>query len=164
MITIKFAKRKELDHLRQFLAGRQQDNPQDTIQVLDVVLRKSASKDHDIVEISLFHTDFERGPLGDGTEDFYEPKLLSEFVGEFLGKDMSRPLTDQDRIKLNFIDETGATKTVVQYFREKYNVQLHFLALPSVQAGTDAKPTYLPIEICWVIPGQRYALKLNEDK
>ena len=32
---------------------------------------------------------------------FYEPKLLSEFVGEFLGsRDMSRPLSDQERIKV----------------------------------------------------------------
>nr|GFA87361.1 PAZ domain-containing protein [Tanacetum cinerariifolium] len=102
-----------------------------------------------------------------------------EFVGEFLGREMSRPLSDQERIKvkralkgvrvevrrqnykrrykvqgltaqpisqLNFIDETGATKTVVQYFSEKYNVQLRFPALPAVQAGTDAKPTYLPME------------------
>ena len=44
-VTIKFAARKELDHLRQFLAGRQQDNPQETIQALDVVLRESASKE-----------------------------------------------------------------------------------------------------------------------
>ncbi|GJU46276.1 PAZ domain-containing protein, partial [Tanacetum coccineum] len=211
-VTIKVAARKELDHLRQFLAGRQQDNPQETIQALDAVFRE-------IVGRSLFHTDFGRGPLGDGIEyrkgfyqslrptqmglslnidvsarAFYESKLLSEFVGEFLGKDMSRPLADQDRIKvkralkrvrvevrrqdykrrykvqgltaqpisqLNFTDET-ATKTVVQYFREKYNVQLRFPALPAVPAGTDAKPTYLPMEICWVVPGQRYALKLNE--
>ncbi|GJY92239.1 PAZ domain-containing protein [Tanacetum coccineum] len=219
-VTIKFAARKELDHLRQFLAGRQQDNPQETIQALDVVLRESASKDREIVGRSLFHTDFGRGPLGDGIEywkgfyqslrptqmglslnidmsarAFYEPKLLSEFVGEFLQREMSRPLSDQERIKvkralkgvrvevrrqnykrrykvqgltaqpisqLNFIDETGATKTVVQYFKEKYNVQLRFPALPAVQAGTDAKPTYLPMEICWVVPGQRYTLKLNE--
>ncbi|GKG19450.1 PAZ domain-containing protein, partial [Tanacetum coccineum] len=53
-VTIKFAARKELDHLRQFLAGRQQDNPQETIQALDVVLRESASKDREIVGRSLF--------------------------------------------------------------------------------------------------------------
>ena len=35
------------------------------------------------------------------TRAFYEPKLLSEFVGEFLGsRDMSRPLSDQERIKV----------------------------------------------------------------
>ncbi|GKD43422.1 PAZ domain-containing protein, partial [Tanacetum coccineum] len=124
-VTIKFAARKELDHLRQFLAGRQQDNPQETIQALDVVLRESASKDREIVGRSLFHADFGRGPLGDGIEywkgfyqslrptqmglslnidmaarAFYEPKLLSEFVGEFLGREMSRPLSDQERIKV----------------------------------------------------------------
>nr|GEV41285.1 argonaute/Dicer protein, PAZ [Tanacetum cinerariifolium] len=63
---IKFAARKEFNHLRQFLAGRKQANPQETIQAPDVVLRESASKDREIVGRSLFHIDFERGPLGDG--------------------------------------------------------------------------------------------------
>ena len=31
---------------------------------------------------------------------FFEPKLLSECVREFLGRDMSRPLSDQERIKV----------------------------------------------------------------
>ncbi|GKA18396.1 RNA-directed DNA polymerase, eukaryota, reverse transcriptase zinc-binding domain protein, partial [Tanacetum coccineum] len=57
---------KELDHLRQFLAGRRQDYPQETIQALDVVLRVSAFKGHKIVGRSL--ADFGRGSLGDGIE------------------------------------------------------------------------------------------------
>lgn len=31
---------------------------------------------------------------------FYETKLVTEFVGEFLGKDLMRPLSDQERIKV----------------------------------------------------------------
>ncbi|GKC89966.1 ribonuclease H-like domain-containing protein [Tanacetum coccineum] len=166
-------KLKELDQLRQFLAGRQQDNPQETIQALDVVLRKSASKDRDIVGRSLFHTDFERGPLEDGIKywkGFYQILRPSQMgLVEVRRQNYKRRykvqgLTAQPISQLNFIDETGATKTVVRYFREKYNVQLCFPALPAVQDGTDANPTYLLMDICWVIPGQRYALKLNEDK
>ncbi|PWA91147.1 PAZ domain-containing protein [Artemisia annua] len=219
-VSIKFAAKKDLHHLREFLLGRQHDNPQETIQALDVVLRESASKKREIIGRSLFSPEFGIGPLGDGIEfwkgfyqslrptqmglslnidmsarAFYEEKLVSDFVGEFLGRDISRPLSDQERIKvkralrgvrvevhrkdymrrykvqavtaqpisqLSFVDETGVTKTVVQYFREKYNVQLRFVSLPAIQAGNDAKPIYLPMEICSIAKGQRYGLKLNE--
>lgn len=40
---MKFAATKDIDHLRQFLIGRQHDNPQETIQALDIVLREAAS-------------------------------------------------------------------------------------------------------------------------
>ncbi|GKE01350.1 PAZ domain-containing protein, partial [Tanacetum coccineum] len=54
-------------------------------------------------------------------------------------------LTAQPISQLNFIDEMGATKTIVQYFKEKYNVQPHF------QVGTDAKPPYLSMEVGYFI-------------
>nr|GEU40152.1 hypothetical protein [Tanacetum cinerariifolium] len=43
VVAVKFAATKDIDHLRQFLSGRQHDNPQETIQALDIVLRKAAS-------------------------------------------------------------------------------------------------------------------------
>ncbi|KAL8259865.1 hypothetical protein R6Q59_027818 [Mikania micrantha] len=221
-VNIKFAAKKDLHYLREFLGGRHHDCPQETIQALDVVLRESASNGREIVGRSLFSPEFGKGNLGDGIEywkgfyqslrptqmglslnidmsarAFYEPRLASDFVGEFLNKDISRPLTDQERIKvkralrgvrvevrrpdylrrykiqdltrqplnqLTFTDATGATISVVQYYREKYNIQLRFLLLPAIQSGTDAKPTYLPLEICWLAGGQRYASKLNEKQ
>lgn len=42
-ITIRIAGRTDFYHLQQFLLGRQRDMPQETIQVLDVVLRESPS-------------------------------------------------------------------------------------------------------------------------
>ncbi|KAI3683581.1 hypothetical protein L1987_84089 [Smallanthus sonchifolius] len=221
-VTIKFAAKKDLHYLKQFLSGRHPDIPQETIQALDVVLRESALIDREVVGRSLFSTEFGHGVLGDGIEfwkgfyqslrptqmglslnidmsarAFYEPRLVSEFIGEFLNKDLSRPLTDQERLKakralrgvrvevhrqnymrrykfqgltvqpinqLTFPDETGAVISVVQYFRDKYNINLRFPLLPAIQAGTDAKPTYLPTEICWLAGGQRYLLKLNEKQ
>ncbi|CAI9268399.1 unnamed protein product [Lactuca saligna] len=223
-VNIKFVSRKDLHHLRQFLSGRQHDNPQETIQALDVVLREAASiNDRQIIGRSLFSAEFGKGVLGDGIEywkgfyqslrptqmglslnidmsarAFYETKLVTEFVGEFLGKDLMRPLSDQERIKvkralkgvrvevrradymrrykvqaltvqptnqLTFpVDDTGKTMSVVQYFREKYNIHLRYPHLPAIQAGSDAKPTYLPMEICRIAGGQRYALKLNEKQ
>lgn len=42
-VTIKLASRPDLYNLREFLRGKQLDSPQETIQVLDVVLRESPS-------------------------------------------------------------------------------------------------------------------------
>ncbi|PWA64733.1 hypothetical protein CTI12_AA342050 [Artemisia annua] len=108
----------------------------------------------------------------------FNSKNIRESFGDFFGtwwsNHRSTPVVDPSVEKMSlgelvtqssshyFIDETGATKTVVLYFRENYDVQLRFPALPAIQAGTDAKPTHLPMEICWLTPGQRYALKLNE--
>ncbi|GJU00848.1 PAZ domain-containing protein [Tanacetum coccineum] len=47
----------------------------------------------------------------------------------------------------SFINDMGATKTVAQYFQEKYYVQLLFPVLPAIQAGTDVKSTYLLMEV-----------------
>ncbi|GKC99548.1 PAZ domain-containing protein [Tanacetum coccineum] len=151
---------KELDHLRQFLAGRRQDYPQETIQALDVVLRESAFKGHKIVGRSL--ADFGRGSLGDGIEywkGFYQSLRPTQ-----MGLSLNIDMTARAVYESNFIECTGAIKTVVQYLREKYNTRLRFPDLPAIQAGRDAKPIYLTMEICRVNPGQRYALKLNETQ
>lgn len=42
-VTIRLAGRADLHHLQQFLDGQQRDMPQETIQVLDVVLRETPS-------------------------------------------------------------------------------------------------------------------------
>ncbi|PWA91025.1 argonaute family protein [Artemisia annua] len=211
-VTIKFAARKELNDLRQFLAGRQQDNPKETIRALNLVLRDKRL----IVGRSLCGPFLGRGPLTDGIEywngfyqslrptqmglslnidhlagAFYEPQPLKWFVDRLLGTTVSS-LTAKERIKveraikgvmveteygrrykvqgltvlpisqLNFIEKTGTIKTVVGYFSEKYNYELRFPAFPAIQAGTDAKPVYLPMEFCRVTAGQRYSLRLNE--
>lgn len=48
---------------------------------------------------------------------------------------------------VSFPDETGATISVVHYFREKYGINLRYPFLPAIQAGTEAKPIYLPMEV-----------------
>lgn len=45
--------------------------------------------------------------------------------------------------------ESGQTveRTVAQYFREKYNLQLKYPHLPCLQVGQEQKHTYLPLEV-----------------
>ncbi|GMQ11548.1 hypothetical protein CsSME_00054149 [Camellia sinensis var. sinensis] len=42
-VSIKFAAKPDIHHLQEFMRGRQLDTPQETIQVLDVVLRATLS-------------------------------------------------------------------------------------------------------------------------
>lgn len=90
------------------------------------------------------------------------------------------------------MDDEKTEIYVVQYFRQRYNVDLKYVALPALQAGSEAKPAYLPMEvyiskpdnfytcqtenttfffcllnqkflqICKIAAGQRYSKKLNE--
>ncbi|EMS53733.1 Protein argonaute MEL1 [Triticum urartu] len=126
-ITIRIAGRTDLYHLQQFLKGRQRDMPQETIQVLDVVLRESPSWNYVTVSRSFFSTTFgHRGDIGEGLEcwrgyyqslrptqmglslnidisatSFFKPVTVVQFVLEFLNlRDASRPLTDRDRVKI----------------------------------------------------------------
>ncbi|KAK2980070.1 hypothetical protein RJ640_028799 [Escallonia rubra] len=222
-VTIKFAAKPDLHHLQQFLRSRQLDAPyQETIQVLDVVLRATPSISYEAVGSSFFAPVFGSGELADGLQywkgfyqsirptqmglslnvdmsarAFYEPILVSEFVSKYFSKDLSRPLSDQDRVKIKkalkgvrveldhmeyvrrykitgisnqptsqimFSDDTGERVSVVQYFCQKYNINLQYAFLPALQAGTDAKPIYLPMEISRIVQGQRYSKKLNDKQ
>ncbi|XP_073158792.1 protein argonaute MEL1 [Henckelia pumila] len=221
-VSIKFASKADLNHLQQFLQRRQLDRPQETIQCLDVVLRENPSNRFEVVGSSFFSPQLgTKGMLGDGLEywkgfyqslrptqmglslnidisarAFFEPILVSDYVAKYFNRNLTRPLSDQDRIKvkknlkgvkveLNHqqyvkrykisgistqpaqqlmfpVDESGANISVVQYFRQKYNITLRYPFLPAVQAGSDSKPIYLPMELCKIVDGQRYSKRLNE--
>ncbi|KAK6141978.1 hypothetical protein DH2020_020765 [Rehmannia glutinosa] len=60
---------------------------------------------------------------------FFEPLLVSEYVAKF-------PL-----------EESGGSISVVQYFRQKYNIALKYPFLPALQAGSATRPIYLPMEM-----------------
>jgi len=53
--------------------------------------------------------------------------------------------------------ESGQTVdcTVVKYFQERYKMRLQFPHLPCLQVGQEQKHTYLPLEVCCVVGGQR---------
>ncbi|XP_057792868.1 protein argonaute MEL1-like [Salvia miltiorrhiza] len=59
------------------------------------------------------------------------------------------------------LDGKGTQISVAQYFSQKYNIVLQFPNLPAVEAGSDTKPIYLPMELCSIVDHQRYSRKLN---
>ncbi|KAF8648141.1 hypothetical protein HU200_064994 [Digitaria exilis] len=126
-VAIKFAARADLHHLRQFIAGRQADAPQEALQVLDVVLRELANQRYVPIGRSFYSPDIRKPQrLGDGLQSwcgfyqsirptqmglslnidmsstaFIEPLPVIDFVAQILGKDViSRPLSDSNRIKI----------------------------------------------------------------
>ncbi|KAJ4841784.1 argonaute 5 [Turnera subulata] len=224
-VAIKYATRVDTYHLRQFLNGDQRDVPQDTIQILDIVLRAIPSTKYVVVGRSFFSPLLgQRGDLGDGVEfwkgyyqslrptqmglsfnidvsarGFYEPILVTDFVAKYFKlRDLSRPLSEQIRLKAKralkgikvhlrypgytktykisglsttpvsrtmfLLDDMKTETSVLQYFREKYNIVLKYPSINALQAGSDTKPAFLPMELCTIVEGQRYSKRLNEKQ
>ncbi|KAI3899313.1 hypothetical protein MKW92_024334 [Papaver armeniacum] len=220
-VAIRLASRPDLHHLRQFLAGRQRDSPQETIQALDVVMRETPTRNYVAVGRSFFSPMLgNKIDIGDGLEcwkgyyqsirptqmglslnidvaatSFYQPINVADYVINLLNiRDTQRPLSDIDRIKIKrslrgvrvelthrkanrqkisgitsqsanqlmFPVGDGTNQSVVRYFKQKYGLQLRYAHWPCLQAGSDAKPAYLPMEVCTIVEGQKYSKKLNE--
>ena len=62
------------------------------------------------------------------------------------------------------LDDKKTKTSVLQYFRDKYNIVLQYASLPALQAGSDSNPVYLPMEVCKIAAGQRYTKILNEKQ
>ncbi|XP_043221950.1 protein argonaute-2-like isoform X2 [Amphibalanus amphitrite] len=52
--------------------------------------------------------------------------------------------------------------TVAKYFLDKYRMKLRFPHLPCLQVGQEHKHTYLPLEVCTIVAGQRCIKKLTD--
>ncbi|KAI4998638.1 hypothetical protein ZWY2020_053980 [Hordeum vulgare] len=222
-VTIKEVAKLDLYNLQQFLAGRQRELPQDTLQALDIALRETPTAKFTPISRSFFSKSFGHdGDIGSGVEcwrgyyqslrptqmglslnidisatAFYKAQPVMNFALEYLNirGDAPRRLFDQDRLKLKkalkgvrvvathrpdisirykitgitsaplnelTFDLDGTRVSVVQYFKRQYDYSLKYIQWPCLQAGSDSRPTYLPMEVCNILGGQRYSRKLNE--
>ncbi|GAY65854.1 hypothetical protein CUMW_244220 [Citrus unshiu] len=71
-------------------------------------------------------------------------------------------ISSQPMSQLAFTDGSATSMSVIQYFRERYNIALQFTSLPALLAGSEARPIYLPMELSRIVAGQRYTQRLNE--
>ncbi|PIA35484.1 hypothetical protein AQUCO_03500088v1 [Aquilegia coerulea] len=72
-------------------------------------------------------------------------------------------LTSLETRNLTFsVDERGTIKSVVQYFQEMYGYDIQHTRLPCLQVGSPERPNYLPMEVCKIVEGQRYAKRLSD--
>uniref|UniRef100_A0A1I8GV41 Protein argonaute-1 n=1 Tax=Macrostomum lignano TaxID=282301 RepID=A0A1I8GV41_9PLAT len=62
--------------------------------------------------------------------------------------------------------ENGQTVdcTVAKYFAERYRMRLRYPMLPCLQVGQENKHTYLPLEVCNIVSGQRCIKKLTDSQ
>lgn len=62
--------------------------------------------------------------------------------------------------------ETGQQReiTVARYFQEKHSRQLQYPHLPCLQVGQEQKHTYLPMEVCNLVAGQRCIKRLSDQQ
>ena len=49
-----------------------------------------------------------------------------------------------------------------KYYQKKYNLHLEFPNMPLVE--TMKKDVFFPMEVCYLLKGQRYPYKLNETQ
>lgn len=54
--------------------------------------------------------------------------------------------------------------TVAKYFQERYSMRLQYPNLPCLQVGQEQKHTYLPLEVCCIVAGQRCIKKLTDNQ
>ncbi|CAD6218119.1 unnamed protein product [Miscanthus lutarioriparius] len=63
-----------------------------------------------------------------------------------------------------FESSAGVQKSVADYFREAYKLEMHYDFLPCLQVGSDQRPNYLPMEVCKIVSGQQYRKKLDSQQ
>ncbi|KAG2636867.1 protein argonaute 18-like [Panicum virgatum] len=73
-------------------------------------------------------------------------------------------LTQSGPSVMDFESSSGVRKTVTDYFREAYQMELQYGFLPCLQVGSDQRPIYLPMEVCKIVPGQQYRKKLESQQ
>ncbi|RYP16592.1 hypothetical protein DL765_005053 [Monosporascus sp. GIB2] len=58
----------------------------------------------------------------------------------------------------------GRYISVYDFFRQTYNISLKEVELPVINVGTRENPTYLPPEVCDILPGQTAGTKLSPNQ
>ncbi|CAG7888481.1 unnamed protein product [Brassica rapa] len=74
-------------------------------------------------------------------------------------------LTTQPTKKLMFpVDENATMKSVIEYFQEMYGFTIQHTHLLCLQVGNQKKASYLHMEACKIVEGQRNTKRLNEKQ
>ncbi len=87
----------------------------------------------------------------------------SEKVKTIFGLSTDPLGTTVNKIKF-FWDKEGEMVTVQDYFRKQYNITLKLVNVPVVNVGNGKFPNYMPVELCYVLPGQIAKKKLSGEQ
>ncbi|TBU37767.1 Piwi-domain-containing protein [Dichomitus squalens] len=110
--------------------------------------------------------DFQRQTHGGMPDEFAEKlKVSTRHLGYTRLYTIRRIVTEKSARQAKFYcEEFRGEITVEKFFKRKHNIDLrHHSDLPVIDVSNPRsdKPTYLPVEICEIIPGQAYHGKLD---
>ncbi|KAF2215264.1 hypothetical protein CERZMDRAFT_56848 [Cercospora zeae-maydis SCOH1-5] len=74
-----------------------------------------------------------------------------------------------NEVKFSYVDRSRPNSaarevTVAQYFKQQHGITLKHANFPVLNVGTRPDPQYLPMELCWITPGQAYRRLLNGNQ
>ncbi|KTF81628.1 hypothetical protein cypCar_00030049 [Cyprinus carpio] len=162
-VAIKWVSCVSLQSLHEALSGRLPNIPFETIQALDVVMRHLPSMSIEEQQKPL--TDSQRVKF---TKEIKGLKVEITHCGQMKRKyrvcNVTRRPASHQTFPLQ--QENGQTIecTVAQYFKDKYKLVLLYPHLPCLQVGQEQKHTYLPLEVCNIVAGQRCIKKLTDNQ
>jgi len=90
-------------------------------------------------------------------------KVVVTHRGDCKRRFIIRDIAKENPVQLQFdiTDESGTRRTnVAEYFQQRYQTRLQYPNLPLLVVGSKEKPTYLPMEVCNVLGGERITKKL----
>ncbi|VDI14030.1 eukaryotic translation initiation factor 2C, partial [Mytilus galloprovincialis] len=156
-VAIKWCAQVSLFALEEALEGRVRPIPTDVTNALDVIMRHLPSLTYTPVGRSFFSPpEGYDHPLGGGREVWFG------FHQSVRPSHWKMMLNIDGRFPLQL--ESGQTVecTVARYFLERYKMKLQYPHLPCLQVGQEQKHTYLPLEVCNIVGGQRCIKKLTD--
>ncbi|KAG0252761.1 hypothetical protein BG011_006820 [Mortierella polycephala] len=71
-----------------------------------------------------------------------------------------------DRTYFDMVTNDGRTKSlsVREYYKEAYGTPLNYPSLPCFGVRHKENTSFFPAEMCYIVPGQHYKKKLNEEQ
>jgi eukaryotic translation initiation factor 2C len=84
--------------------------------------------------------------------------------GAMRGRYRISALTSGDASTTFFEDPQGLRTSVADYFAQTHNLILQYPRLPLIEVRGGRRTTHFPIEVCSILPHQRYLGRINEDE
>uniref|UniRef100_A0A669DVL1 Argonaute RISC catalytic component 3a n=1 Tax=Oreochromis niloticus TaxID=8128 RepID=A0A669DVL1_ORENI len=187
-VSIKFVSLVSWHMLHEVLTGRSMPEPLELdkpistnpVHAVDVVLRNLPSMKYTPVGRSFFSApEGYDHPLGGGREVWFgfhqsvRPAMWKMMLN-IDGKNKNPVFSFWGKLDFNIKFplqlENGQTveRTVAQYFREKYNLQLKYPHLPCLQVGQEEKKlllfAFVSLQVCNIVAGQRCIKKLTDNQ
>uniref|UniRef100_A0A3Q3JD61 Eukaryotic translation initiation factor 2C 4 n=1 Tax=Monopterus albus TaxID=43700 RepID=A0A3Q3JD61_MONAL len=189
-VSLQWVSVVSLQMLLEALSGHLNEVPEDSVQALDVITRHLPSMRYTPVGRSFFSPpEGYYHPLGGGREVWFgfhqsvRPAMWNMMLNIdvilfsvqlwpcvafafhlYIHCGLGPHFPFIYRFPLQLENGQAMECTVAQYFKQKYNLQLKYPHLPCLQVGQEQKHTYLPLEVCNIVAGQRCIKKLTDNQ